>query len=521
MRIWLIARKDLRLLFRDPRAAILLLLMPIVFILMLALLLGRMDDRVRVSLVDMDQGDRFALIREGMARFAVTGHGGFDGDLLTAAALAGANRATRPPTEPWSQVVLRDLDQTAGIRVEKIPTRELAEQLVRDNKRSAVLVFEPTFSERVTASSFLSDGINPFHRDGVNIRLLDMELLVDPTQRASASIIGQVAQVTLLRVVLPWMIGRAFERLSEEQFIDLICNQVYLPVPLQFRFLVKTDGEGKAPLQELLRTAAAGKPAAMSDYKQRVGRGVQESLAKQFEKYNLTGKTWADLTRSEQPATDTMGFTTYGSESSLGVPPRGALLYQTLVPSSMVMFAFFLVLTVSWLFVSERRQGTLRRMRAAPVTRTEILLGKLVPPLLLSLLQGVLLLLAGKLAFGMSWGPQPLWLLPVVATTALAAMGMALFIAALARTEAQAAIYGTLLVLVLGFISGCIVPRALMPEEFKRASLITPHAWALDAYAQLLLNPDPNYALVGQACAVLAAFGIGFVALAWRFLKLE
>src|SRR6202035_5210948 len=98
------------------------------------------------------------------------------------------------------------------------------------------------------------------------------------------------------------------------------------------------------------------------------------------------------------------------------------------------MFAFFLVLTVGWLFVSERRQGTLKRLRAAPISRAQILLGKMVPCYLLSVTQGLLLLVAGKLVFAMSWGQDPFWLLPVVLCTSLAAVGLALLVAALART---------------------------------------------------------------------------------------
>src|SRR5207248_4750346 len=96
-----------------------------------------------------------------------------------------------------------------------------------------------------------------------------------------------------------------------------------------------------------------------------------------------------------------------------GLLRRGAVRYQLLVPSYTVMFAFFLVLTVGWLFVGERRQGTLKRLRAAPITRGQILLGKLLPCLLLSLVQGLVLLGAGRLVFGMSWGPEPLWLVAV------------------------------------------------------------------------------------------------------------
>src|SRR5206468_4083170 len=147
----------------------------------------------------------------------------------------------------------------------------------------------------------------------------------------------------------------------------------------------------------------------------------------------------------------------------------------------------------------ERRQGTLRRLRAAPVTKGQVLLGKLVPCLLLSLFQGFFLLLAGRLFFGMSWGPeswpfgrQVLMLAPVVFTTSLAAMGLSLLLAAVARSEIQVALIGSLLVLFLALLSGCLIPRELMPEAMLQVSHFTPHAWALDAYRQLLQRPAPG-----------------------------
>ena len=64
--------------------------------------------------------------------------------------------------------------------------------------------------------------------------------------------------------------------------------------------------------------------------------------------------------------------------------------------------------------------------------------------------------------------------------------------------------------------------RTLMPEGMQEISRLTPHAWALEAYQQLLANPaDPALEIVSRACLVLAGFGLGFVALAWGFLRLE
>jgi ABC-type multidrug transport system permease subunit len=475
MVIWTLAKKDLRLLLGDRRAVVILLAMPVLFILVLGVALGK--DQLRISIVDMDNGEYV--------------------------------RAGDFPPEKWSQMFIHDLKQTApDIEVESL-SLDQARQKINTRKRAAVLVFGPNFSRKVSQCSFLQDGINPFNRNGVNLSLLDAELLRDETQGTAAAIIEQAAQVTLLRIILPWMIGRAFEKIGDPAFLDLLAKEEQLPGMVKSFF---------------------NSPLITEKQKLALGTGLQNALEGLFSKYNLKGKTWETLTQPKS-ATQTSGKTaTEGEENNITASAeegpsflnRGDLRYQSLVPSYTVMFAFFLVLTVGWLFVSERRQGTLKRLRAAPLSRTQILLGKMVPCFLLSLGQGFFLLAAGKVVFDMKLGNQPVWLASVVVATSFAAMGLSLLVASMARTEAQVAIYGTLLVLVLAGISGCLMgDPELMPERMKFLSRFTPHAWAMDAYSQLLLRPQPNLLLVAQACAVLVLFGAGFVALAWWVLRLD
>ena len=112
--------------------------------------------------------------------------------------------------------------------------------------------------------------------------------------------------------------------------------------------------------------------------------------------------------------------------------------------------------------------------------------------------------------------------IPVDGDEADATTDVAKEVAALARTETQVAIYGTLLVLVLASMSGCLMgDRSLMPEQMQELSRFTPHAWALDAYQQLLVSSEPNTSMVLTSCLVLAGFGTGFLGLAWAFLRLE
>lgn len=312
-----IALKDLRLLLRDPRSAVVLLVMPLLLILVLGLSLGdafgaKPDDRIRISVVNLDAG----LPPE---------HGPF-------------------PPGKWSDQVLADLTDTADIRVEYIRTEEEALQLVRRGDRSAVVVFGPRFSEFAHRCSFVDEPfkkepINPLFRDGVQTSSLDVKFVVNPTQPVAASVIQQVVQVTLLRVVIPWMIGQAFDMIGTDPFMERM--EKHIPeLKLAYPFVSK----------------------------KRLGKGIQDGISAFFSKYSFRAKTWAGLTKSEPPQPRAENRTAYeaGDSGVFGLN-RGAARYQILVPSYTVTFAFFLVLTVGWLFVAERRHGTLVRLRAGPL----------------------------------------------------------------------------------------------------------------------------------------------------------
>jgi len=204
------------------------------------------------------------------------------------------------------------------------------------------------------------------------------------------------------------------------------------------------------------------------------------------------------------------------------VKPGPSIIYQTLVPAFMVMFAFFLVNIMASSFINERKLGTLRRLQISRVSPVELLWGKTLPFLLVSIAQSTLLFMSGKIMFGMSWGTYPWMLIPVLVTTSISATGLGLLLATYVHTESQVSSYSTFLVIVLAGISGCYMPRDWLPELMKNVSLATPHAWALIAYQELLTLDRPNLTRVFGCCAVLAGFGIICFAIGCRrFRRLE
>ena len=68
MATWAVAKKEFRLLLRDRLSAVILLLMPLLFVLVLKLLLD--EDRLRVTVVDLDEGDYYRLKQDDLTRVA-------------------------------------------------------------------------------------------------------------------------------------------------------------------------------------------------------------------------------------------------------------------------------------------------------------------------------------------------------------------------------------------------------------------------------------------------------------------
>lgn len=203
-------------------------------------------------------------------------------------------------------------------------------------------------------------------------------------------------------------------------------------------------------------------------------------------------------------------------------PEADNRMYDELVPGWTVMFVFFLVNIMARSFIHERDLGTLRRLRIAPVAPTGVMLGKTVPFFIISVVQTMLLFLAGRLLFGMSWGVEPWLLIPIILSTSMAATTLGLLVATLVKTEAQVSAYANFVVIVMAGISGCFLPREWLPDLMKTISLATPHAWALMSYREALTTDQPLYGDIFESCGLMIAFSVIYFAIgAWRFRQVE
>ncbi|MDM7323398.1 MAG: ABC transporter permease [Thermus sp.] len=191
--------------------------------------------------------------------------------------------------------------------------------------------------------------------------------------------------------------------------------------------------------------------------------------------------------------------------------------FQQNVPGYTIYGIFWIVSLLAGSVLQEKREGTFRRLLVAPMNRAVMLAGKLLPYYIINLIQLVIMLGASSLLFGMSLGHSPAGLVVVSLAAAATATGLGVLVSALARTEAQVGGLTILLLLTMSALGGCFVPRFIMPEWLRTIGLITPHAWALDAYQDLLLRGYGLREVLPRVGALAAFAGAFFGVGVWRF----
>jgi ABC-2 type transport system permease protein len=198
---------------------------------------------------------------------------------------------------------------------------------------------------------------------------------------------------------------------------------------------------------------------------------------------------------------------------------------QQNVPAWLVFGMFFVVASIAGLFVAERQCGALARLATLGVSTRMLILSKALPYLGINAIQAALMLavgvwlmpLLGGDALSLAhihWGA----LLLVLLAVSLAAIGMALALASLVRTHAQAAAVGPIINVVMAAIGGVMVPKFVMPEFMQRIAELSPMNWGLEGMLAVLLRGG-ELAEVWLPAAKLGGFALfmfGIAALLFR-----
>jgi len=148
---------------------------------------------------------------------------------------------------------------------------------------------------------------------------------------------------------------------------------------------------------------------------------------------------------------------------------------NAIIPGLISMVLGFPALSVALALAQEREHGTLEQLMATPIGRAELMLGKMVPYILVGMLNVVLIP-----AFALAWfhipfnGSFPLYL-GLSAIFMFSVLSMGIVVGVFMHTQPAALALSFLVIFYPGFfLTGIFFPLASMPEEVRLEALSLP-----------------------------------------------
>lgn len=189
-----------------------------------------------------------------------------------------------------------------------------------------------------------------------------------------------------------------------------------------------------------------------------------------------------------------------------------------MVPSLVAVIALLTGIMVTALSVArEREMGTFDQLMVSPLRVHEIIVGKIVPPILICLVHITVFTLAAVFVFGVPlWGSIPF--LYVAAWFFLfAVVGIGLFISSASATQQQAALGAFVFMVPAMVLSGFVTPIENMPSWLQPVTLANPVRYFLVVIKGVFLKAMPPGEIIAN---VVPLFFIGLSTMslaAWLF----
>jgi len=161
-----------------------------------------------------------------------------------------------------------------------------------------------------------------------------------------------------------------------------------------------------------------------------------------------------------------------------------------LVPGLMAFILMVIVVvSISFSVVREKERGTMEQILVSPIHPVELVVGKVIPYILISLVSAHLVLLFGWGLFGVRIeGSYPLLLLTMVLFL-LGALGQGILISTVTRTQQVAFMVSVLTTLLPTFIlSGFVFPLRNMPVVIQGIAHLVPAQYFLVALRAIILK---------------------------------
>ena len=169
--------------------------------------------------------------------------------------------------------------------------------------------------------------------------------------------------------------------------------------------------------------------------------------------------------------------------------------------------------------VKERERGTIEQLIVTPIRSWELILAKIIPYIIVSFADTILILVVGTFLFGVPIRGSLILLFALTGLYLLPTLGYGLVISTVAQTQQQAQLMIMPLMLPAFMLSGYIFPISSLPVVLQYVGYLLPTTYFIYIMRAVVVKGVGLDLIIPQTIA-LSIFAVGLLALAvWRFRK--
>jgi ABC-2 type transport system permease protein len=241
----------------------------------------------------------------------------------------------------------------------------------------------------------------------------------------------------------------------------------------------------------------------------------------------LSAATLAGQARGASIRAEQLALKGVNSGSSSAVDIRSRVLYNpdllgsyNIVPGLIAMILFQTTTNLTALsIVRERERGTIEQLIVTPIRNWELVLAKIIPYILVSFANTILILLVGTFWFEVPIRGSLVLLFLLTGLYLLPNLGLGLLISTFAKTQQQAQLMTMPIMLPSFMLSGFIFPISSLPVVLQAVGYMLPLTYFIFILRSLVIKGAGLELLLPQTF-ILIAFAIVLLSLAaLRFRK--
>lgn len=181
----------------------------------------------------------------------------------------------------------------------------------------------------------------------------------------------------------------------------------------------------------------------------------------------------------------------------------------------LILFVFLTALAGSAALILSRRLGISERMLSTPTSVGTIVVGESVGRFATAIVQGVYIIALTYAFFNVNWG-DPIGAGLILLVFSAVGAGAGVLMGSVFSNDQQASGVGVIVSIGMAALGGCMMPLDFYSDTMLKIAHITPHAWAIDGFAELVRHGGTTMDILPEL-GVLTVYAAVLLSLAaWR-----